>query len=88
MLARIARVEAQAGPDRTAGQLAARIAQEVPAARLRTTVAEPLIDTGWLNPCRVARSNGFLSRPELLSGIGSCQDDGIVGCWMYQRSSS
>ena len=32
--------------------------------------------------------NGFLSRPDLLSGIGSCQDDGIVGCWMYQRSSS
>ena len=66
----------------------ARIAQEVPAARLRTTVAELLIATGWLNPCRVARSNGFLSRLELLSGIGSCQDDGILGCWMYQRSSS
>ena len=42
MLARIARVEALAGPDRTVGQ---------PAARLRTTVAELLIATGWLNRC-------------------------------------
>ena len=49
MLARIARVEAQGGRDCTVGQLAARIAQEMPAARLRTTVAELLIATGWLN---------------------------------------
>ena len=53
MLARIARVEAQAGRDRTAGQLAARIAQEIPAARLQVpAVAELLIATGWRTvPC-------------------------------------